>query len=98
MLRLKQTLFPVLFLTLGNKGGRPQFSDLRTWSIDIGLCFIVAEHLSGLAIPAVDIISNQEFVKHVKDNEKLLFVWGDETSKIRLDITKTKYKFRFELR
>ena len=81
MLRLKQTLFPVLFLTQGEKGDWPQYLDLRTWSINIGLCFIVAEHLSGLAAPALDIVSNQEFVQHVKDNKKLLFVWGDEASK-----------------
>lgn len=81
MLRLKQTLFPVLFLTQGDKGDWPQYLDLRTWSINIGLCFIVAEHLSGLAAPALDIVSNQEFVQHVKDNKKLLFVWGDEASK-----------------
>ena len=80
MLRLKQTLFPVLFLTQGEKGDWPQYLDVRTWSIDVGLCFIVAEHLSGLAAPALDIISNKEFVKHVKANGKLLFIWGDEAS------------------
>jgi hypothetical protein len=80
MLRLKQTLFPVLFLTQGEKGDWPQFLDLRTWSINIGLCFIVAEHLSGLAAPALDILSNKDFVKHVKENGKLLFIWGDEAS------------------
>lgn len=81
MLRLKQTLFPVLFLTQGEKGDWPQYFDIRTWSINIGLCFIVAEHLSGLAVPALDIISNKDFVQHVKDNQKLLFIWGDEASK-----------------
>ena len=59
---LKQTLFPVLFLTQGDKGDGPQFFDVRTWSINISLCFIVAEHLSGLAAPAFDIISNKEVV------------------------------------
>jgi glycerophosphoryl diester phosphodiesterase len=81
MLRLKQTLFPVLFLTQGEKGDWPQFLDVRTLSINIGLCFIVAEHLSGLAAPALDILSNKDFVKHVKENGKLLFIWGDEASK-----------------
>ena len=85
MLRRKQTLFPVLFLTQGEKGEWPQFFDVRTWSINIGLCFIVTEHLSGLAAPALDILSNKEFVKHVKDSGKLLFIWGDEASKILLD-------------
>jgi len=82
MLRRKQALFPVLFLTQGDKGDWPQFFDVRTWSINIGLCFTVAEYLSGLAAPALDILSNKEFVKHVKDNGKLLFIWGDEASKI----------------
>ena len=81
MLRLKQNLFPVLFLTQGDKGDWPQFLDMRTWSIDIGLCFAVAENISGLAAPAVDILSNRDFVQHVKKNGKLLFVWGDESSK-----------------
>ncbi|CAF4097500.1 unnamed protein product, partial [Rotaria magnacalcarata] len=80
MLRLKQTLFPVLFLTQGDKGDWPQYLDIRTWSIDVGLCFIVAEHLSGLAAPALDILANKDFVKHVKENGKLLFIWGDEAS------------------
>ncbi|CAF1313932.1 unnamed protein product [Rotaria sordida] len=80
MLRRKQTLFPVLFLTQGDKGDWPQFLDVRTWSINIGLCFIVAEHLSGLAAPALDILSDKDFVKHVKTNGKLLFIWGDEAS------------------
>jgi hypothetical protein len=82
MLRLKQTSFPVLFLTQGEKGDWPQFFDVRTWSINIGLCFIVSEHLTGLAAPALDILSNKEFVKHCKDNGKLLFIWGDEAGKI----------------
>ncbi len=81
MLRLKQTLFPVLFLTQGEKGDWPQFLDVRTWSINIGLYFIVAEHLSGLAAPALDILSNKDFVQHVKESKKLLFIWGDEASK-----------------
>ncbi|CAF1210355.1 unnamed protein product [Adineta steineri] len=80
MLRRKQTLFPVLFLTQGEKGDWPQFLDVRTWSINVGLCFIVTEHLSGLAAPVLDILSNKEFVKHVKENGKLLFIWGDEAS------------------
>ncbi|CAF4530915.1 unnamed protein product, partial [Rotaria sp. Silwood2] len=80
MLRRKQTLFPVLFLTQGDKGDWPQFLDVRTWSVNIGLCFIVAEHLSGLAGPALDILSDKDFVKHVKNNGKLLFIWGDEAT------------------
>ncbi|CAF0779734.1 unnamed protein product [Adineta ricciae] len=80
MLRRKQTSFPVLFLTQGEKGDWPQYLDVRTWSIDIGLCFCVAEQLSGLAAPALDILLNKEFVKNVKDNGKLLFIWGDEAS------------------
>ncbi|CAF2009270.1 unnamed protein product [Rotaria magnacalcarata] len=80
ILRRKQTLFPVLFLTQGEKSDAPQFLDVRTWSINIGLCFIVAEHLSGLAAPALDIIADKDFVKHVKDNGKLLFIWGDEAN------------------
>lgn len=87
MLRRKQTLFPVLFLTQGTKSDHPQFLDVRTWSINIGLCFIVAEHLSGLAAPALDILNDKEFVKHVKENGKLLFIWGDEASKNRSDPT-----------
>lgn len=81
MLRLKQTMFPVLFLSQGDKGEWPQFFDIRTWTIDVGLCFVVTEHLSGLAAPAIDIIANKNFVKHVKDSGKLLFIWGDEASK-----------------
>ena len=81
MLRRKQTLFPVLFLTQGTKTDHPQFLDVRTWSINIGLCFIVAEHLSGLAAPALDILVDKDFVKHVKENGKLLFIWGDEASR-----------------
>lgn len=80
ILRRKQTLFPVLFLTQGTKSEYPQFLDVRTWSINIGLCFIVAEHLSGLAAPALDILGDTDFVKHVKQNGKLLFIWGDEAS------------------
>lgn len=82
MLRRKQTLFPVLFLTQGEKGDWPQYLDMRTWSIDVGLCFIVAENLSGLAAPALDIVANKEFVQQIKNNGKLLFIWGDEASKI----------------
>jgi hypothetical protein len=81
MLRLKQTLFPVLFLTQGEKGDWPQYLDSRTRSIDVGLCFIVSEHLSGLAAPALDILYNQDFVQHMKNNGKLLFIWGDEASR-----------------
>ncbi|CAF1377469.1 unnamed protein product [Rotaria sordida] len=80
MLRLRQTLFPVLFLTQGEKGDWPQFLDVRTWSINIGLYFVITEYLSSLAAPALDILSNKEFVKQVKDNGKLLFIWSDEAS------------------
>lgn len=65
--------------------------DVRTWSINVALCFIVAEHLSGLAAPALDILADKDFVKHVKENSKLLFIWGDEASKnIGFFITKKK--------
>ena len=95
MLRRKQTLFPVLFLTQGTKIEWPQFLDVRTWSINIALCFIVAEHLSGLAAPALDILSNKDFVKHCKDNGKLLFIWGDEASKIYSREKNEEYIFQF---
>ena len=81
ILRRKQTLFPVLLIAQGEKSNWPQYLDVRTWSLNTGLCFIVAEHLSGLAAPAIDIISDQNFIKHVKANGKLLFIWGDEASK-----------------
>ncbi|CAF0888051.1 unnamed protein product [Didymodactylos carnosus] len=79
MLRLKQNLFPVLFLTQGEILTYPQFLDMRTWTVDIGLFFVVAEHLSGLAAPVGPVMSSA-FVKRVKENGKLLFVWGDEAS------------------
>lgn len=86
MLRRKQTLFPVLLLTQGDKGDWPQFLDIRTWSIDIGLCFIIAEHLSGIAAPAADILAHKDFVKLVKENGKLMFIWGDEASEFDLSM------------
>lgn len=41
MLRRKQTLFPVLLITQGEKGDWPQFLDIRTWSLNTGLCLLL---------------------------------------------------------
>ncbi|CAF0761705.1 unnamed protein product [Didymodactylos carnosus] len=94
MLRLKQNLFPVLFLTQGEILTYPQFLDVRTWNVDIGLCFVISEHLSGLAAPVVDVIDNSSFVKRVKEKGKLLFIWGDEASS--KEVIKTLVELRVD--
>lgn len=73
MLRLKQTQFPVLFLTTGDS---QRFLDPRTKTVKNGIHFAQAFDLAGIN-PRSDHIT-QYLVRYAKDRNLLVYSWGNE--------------------
>lgn len=73
MLRLKQTEFPVLFLTTGDS---QRFTDPRTKTVKNGIHFAQAFNLAGIN-PRSDHI-NQSLVRYAKERGLLVYSWGNE--------------------
>jgi len=81
MLKKKQCLFPVIFLTQGQTMKYPPFKDFRTLSIHAAIKFARAEQLVGINVNSEDLLRDPSVISEVKHAGLALFCWGDENDK-----------------
>ena len=80
MLRFKQHLYPVVFLTIGQYSPWEAYADLRTHSLSRALQFVQAADILGFAIYAKEILppaDNQDLVEMAFEMQQRVFVWGN---------------------
>lgn len=78
MLALKQTKFPVLFLTQGKTERWQNYWDPRTRDIPMASYFAQSMELIGIDVHAEDIIKDRTLIPFVKQRDLILFVWGED--------------------
>lgn len=81
MLRSKQHMYPVIFLTIGQHSDWESYADLRTHSLSRALQFVQAADILGSGIYSKEILptaGNQELVEMAFEMQQRLFVWGDQ--------------------
>ncbi|XP_053381045.1 glycerophosphocholine phosphodiesterase GPCPD1-like [Mercenaria mercenaria] len=77
MLRLKQNLYPVLYLTQGVCPRYQPYDDIRTKSVEIATEFALSAGLLGIDVLSDMFVEDLSLIKYVKDSGLVLFVWGE---------------------
>lgn len=77
MLRLKQNVFPVLFLTQGISERYTPYDDKRTKSVEIATEFAVSAGLLGIDVLSDLFVKDMSLIKYARDVGLVVFVWGE---------------------
>lgn len=80
MLRNKQNMYPVMFLTLGQTARYPQYHDPRCNKIENAVKFASANELLGIVAHTEDLLRDISQVNLAKDMGLVIFCWGDDNN------------------
>uniref|UniRef100_A0A7G3AJJ2 GP-PDE domain-containing protein n=1 Tax=Lutzomyia longipalpis TaxID=7200 RepID=A0A7G3AJJ2_LUTLO len=80
MLRFKQNLYPVMFLTCGDTARYPKYYDPRCNSHGTAIKSACAMELLGIVGNSEDLLKNQESIQQTIDNGLIIFCWGEENN------------------
>lgn len=80
MIRNKQNLYPVMFLTLGQTARYPQYHDPRCNKIENAVKFASANELLGIVAHTEDLLRDISQVNLAKDMGLVIFCWGDDNN------------------
>uniref|UniRef100_A0AAG5CWB2 GP-PDE domain-containing protein n=1 Tax=Anopheles atroparvus TaxID=41427 RepID=A0AAG5CWB2_ANOAO len=80
MLRLKQNLYPVMFLTLGVTSRYPSYHDPRCNSIETAVRNACATELLGIVAHTEDLLRDQTQVNLATEKGLIIFCWGDDNN------------------
>ncbi|OQR80586.1 glycerophosphodiesterase, partial [Thraustotheca clavata] len=76
MLRVKQTQYPVFFLTFGvDLSGR--VPDVRTLSLETAVPFSRMEQLQGIVTNSLPLFNKPELIRAIRNDQLKLWTWGD---------------------
>lgn len=77
LLRLKQNVFPVLFLTQADTDRWIPYSGPRAQTVQIATEFAQSAGLLGIDVVSDPLLKDMSLIKYVKDAGLVLFVWGE---------------------
>lgn len=80
MIRFKQNIYPVMFLTLGVTSKYPQYYDPRCNTIESAVCNAVAMELLGIVAHTEDLLRDTSQINLAKDQGLVVFCWGDDNN------------------
>lgn len=80
MLRLKQNMYPVMFLTLGVTSRYPSYHDPRCNSIEMAVRNACATELLGIVAHTEDLLRDQTQVNLATEKGLIVFCWGDDNN------------------
>lgn len=78
LLRLKQNMYPVLFLTQGMTKKYAKYLDPRTSSVQMATFMVKCFHLWGVNCHVEDFLVDRSLVQYVKKFGITVFTWGDD--------------------
>lgn len=82
MLRYKQNLYPVMFLTLGVTDKYPQYHDPRCNTIESAVSNAHAMELLGIVAHTEDLLRDSTQIKLATDLKLIVFCWGDDNNSV----------------
>ncbi|MCL4154780.1 UNVERIFIED_CONTAM: hypothetical protein GTU68_054244, partial [Idotea baltica] len=80
MLRLKQNLYPVLFLTQGGSKQWPPYDDVRTRSIERAVLYASSANILGINIYTQELLKHRHQIQTAFEHNLIVFCWGDDNS------------------
>ena len=75
---MKQTRYPLLFLTQGKTEKWPAYFDPRTRDIPMATYTALSMGFTGINAHAEDLLKDRSLIEFVKVRNLILFVWGDD--------------------
>lgn len=80
MLRFKQNIYPVMFLTLGKTDRYPRYLDPRCNSIEAAVSNARAMELLGIVAHTEDLLRDPTQISLATDQGLIIFCWGDDNN------------------
>lgn len=80
MLRYKQNMYPVMFLTLGVTEKYPQYHDPRCNTIESAVSNAYAMELLGIVAHTEDLLRDSSQINMATDLGLIIFCWGDDNN------------------
>lgn len=80
MLRQKQSLYPVMFLTCGITKKWIKYRDPRCSTIEYAVRHALCNELLGIVAHTEDILRDNSQIKLAKDQGLIVFCWGDDNN------------------
>lgn len=78
MVALKQTRYPLLFLTQGQTDKWIKYWDPRTRSVQMATYFALSMNFLGIDVHAEDLLKDRTLIQFIKQRNLVLFIWGDD--------------------
>lgn len=75
---MKQTRYPLLFLTQGKTDKWPAYFDPRTRSVEMAAYTALSMGFTGVNIHAEELLKDRGIIDTIKKLNLILFVWGDD--------------------
>lgn len=82
MLRYKQNLYPIMFLTLGVTDKYPQYHDPRCNTIESAVSNAHAMELLGIVAHTEDLLRDSTQINLATDLGLIVFCWGDDNNSV----------------
>ncbi|XP_017041583.1 glycerophosphocholine phosphodiesterase GPCPD1 [Drosophila ficusphila] len=84
MIRLKQQVFPVMLMSIGDSHIWDPYMDLRTQSYQQAINFAQSAEILGTALHVENFQNNHQLVNLALDLQQVLFLWGNDLQDIHL--------------
>lgn len=78
LVAMKQTRYPILFLTQGKTEKWPAYFDPRTRDVQMATYTALSMDFTGINAHAEDLLKDRSLIEFVKSRNLILFVWGDD--------------------
>ncbi|XP_076872926.1 glycerophosphocholine phosphodiesterase GPCPD1 isoform X2 [Brachyhypopomus gauderio] len=80
MVRRKQNIYPILFLTQGVSDIYPELMDIRCKTTQIAMSFAQSEDILGISAHTEDLLRNMDYIKEAQSKGLVVFCWGDDNN------------------
>lgn len=80
VIRLKQNMYPVMFLTVGESQVYPKYADPRCWSIKAAVQYATMIEILGINVHTEDLLRDPCLVQLAKQADLVIFCWGDDNA------------------
>ncbi|XP_074472056.1 glycerophosphocholine phosphodiesterase GPCPD1 isoform X1 [Sebastes fasciatus] len=80
MVRQKQNMYPILFLTQGISERYPAMMDIRCQTTQIAMSFAQSENILGISGHTEELLKNLSYIGDAQSRGLVVFSWGDDNN------------------
>ncbi|XP_035534838.1 glycerophosphocholine phosphodiesterase GPCPD1 isoform X2 [Morone saxatilis] len=80
MVRQKQNMYPILFLTQGISDKYPELMDIRCQTTQIAISFAQSENILGISGHTEELLKNLSYIADAQSKGLVVFSWGEDNN------------------